>query len=67
MNRFFSEGIAFRVHEMVQYGRILMYQVGCTQIELLFDLFGRPQTSASPPVIFIAGRPKAALLFLVLW
>ena len=27
---------------------------------------GRPQTSSSPPVIFIAGRPKAALLFLVL-
>ena len=25
--------------------------------------FGRPQTSSSPPVIFIAGRPKAALLF----
>ena len=24
---------------------------------------GRPQTSGSPPVIFIAGRPKAALLF----
>ena len=24
---------------------------------------GRPQTSWSPPVIFIAGRPKAALLF----
>ena len=24
---------------------------------------GRPQTSSSPPVIFIAGRPKAALLF----
>ena len=23
---------------------------------------GRPQTSSSPPVIFIAGRPKAALL-----
>ena len=23
----------------------------------------RPQTSSSPPVIFIAGRPKAALLF----
>ena len=26
-------------------------------------LVGRPQTSSSPPVIFIAGRPKAALLF----
>ena len=24
---------------------------------------GRPRTSSSPPVIFIAGRPKAALLF----
>ena len=24
---------------------------------------GRPQTSSSPPVIFIAGHPKAALLF----
>ena len=24
---------------------------------------GRPQTSLSPPVIFIAGRPKATLLF----
>ena len=24
---------------------------------------GRPQTSSSPPVVFIAGRPKAALLF----
>ena len=24
---------------------------------------GRLQTSSSPPVIFIAGRPKAALLF----
>ena len=24
---------------------------------------GRPQTSSSPPVIFIAGRPNAALLF----
>ena len=24
---------------------------------------GRPQTSWSPPIIFIAGRPKAALLF----
>ena len=24
---------------------------------------GRPQTSSSPPVIFIAGRPKVALLF----
>ena len=24
---------------------------------------GRPQTSSSPPVIFIAGRPKADLLF----
>ena len=24
---------------------------------------GRPQTSSSPQVIFIAGRPKAALLF----
>ena len=24
---------------------------------------GRPQTSSSPPVIFIAVRPKAALLF----
>ena len=24
---------------------------------------GRPQTSLNPPVIFIAGRPKAALLF----
>ena len=24
---------------------------------------GQPQTSLSPPVIFIAGRPKAALLF----
>ena len=24
---------------------------------------GRPQTSWSPPVIFIAGRPKVALLF----
>ena len=24
---------------------------------------GRPQTSSSPPVIFIADRPKAALLF----
>ena len=24
---------------------------------------GRPQTSSSPPVIFIAGRPKTALLF----
>ena len=24
---------------------------------------GRPQTSSSPPVSFIAGRPKAALLF----
>ena len=24
---------------------------------------GRPQTSSSPPVIFLAGRPKAALLF----
>ena len=24
---------------------------------------GRPQTSSSPSVIFIAGRPKAALLF----
>ena len=24
---------------------------------------GRPQTSSSPPIIFIAGRPKAALLF----
>ena len=24
---------------------------------------GRPQTSSSPPVILIAGRPKAALLF----
>ena len=24
---------------------------------------GRPQTSSSPPAIFIAGRPKAALLF----
>ena len=24
---------------------------------------GRPQTSSSPPVFFIAGRPKAALLF----
>ena len=24
---------------------------------------GRPQTSWRPPVIFIAGRPKAALLF----
>ena len=24
---------------------------------------GRPQTSSSPPVIFIAGRPKAAFLF----
>ena len=24
---------------------------------------GRPQTSSSPPVIFIAGRPKAALPF----
>ena len=24
---------------------------------------GRPQTSSSLPVIFIAGRPKAALLF----
>ena len=24
---------------------------------------GRPQTSWSPPVIFNAGRPKAALLF----
>ena len=24
---------------------------------------GRPQTSLSPPVIFIAGRPKAALPF----
>ena len=23
---------------------------------------GQPQTSSSPPVIFIAGRPKAALL-----
>ena len=27
-----------------------------------FSLY-RPQTSWSPPVIFIAGRPKAALLF----
>ena len=27
---------------------------------------GQPQTSWSPPVIFIAGRPKAALLFLVI-
>ena len=27
---------------------------------LISDL---PQTSSSPPVIFIAGRPKAALLF----
>ena len=24
---------------------------------------GRPQTSSSSPIIFIAGRPKAALLF----
>ena len=24
---------------------------------------GRPKTSSSPPVVFIAGRPKAALLF----
>ena len=24
---------------------------------------GRPKTSLSPPVIFIAGRPKVALLF----
>ena len=24
---------------------------------------GRPQTSSSAPVIFIAGRPEAALLF----
>ena len=24
---------------------------------------GRPQTSSGPQVIFIAGRPKAALLF----
>ena len=32
---------------------------------LVFELrarVGRPQTSSSPPVIFIAGRPKAALL-----
>ena len=25
-------------------------------------IVGRPQTSSSPPVFFIAGRPKAALL-----
>ena len=28
-----------------------------------FGRVGRPQTSSSPPVIFIAGRPRAALLF----
>ena len=25
-------------------------------------IVGRPQTSSSPPVFFIAGRPRAALL-----
>ena len=30
---------------------------------VLWVKVGRPQTSSSPPVIFIAGRPKAALLF----
>ena len=34
------------------------------QLENLGARVGRPQTSSSPPVIFIAGRPKAALLFL---
>ena len=35
---------------------------GRTKAELRARV-GRPQTSSSPPVIFIAGRPKAALLF----
>ena len=43
-------------------------QNGCGSMKLfLIDILGlkvgRPQTSSSPPVIFIAGRPKAALLF----
>ena len=29
----------------------------------IFEGLELPQTSSSPPVIFIAGRPKAALLF----
>ena len=32
------------------------------EIDLPRASVGRPQTSSSPPVIFIAGRPKAALL-----
>ena len=35
----------------------------CFMEEKLRARVGRPQTSWSPPVIFIAGRPKAALLF----
>ena len=35
---------------------------GYTKAELRARV-GRPQTSSSPPVIFIAYRPKAALLF----
>ena len=34
----------------------------CVETELRARV-GRRQTSSSPPVIFIAGRPKAALLF----
>ena len=52
------------------YGRFSKrYQIKKTsgrQFRLKAELrarVGRPQTSSSPPVIFIAGRPKAALLF----
>ena len=36
--------------------------IWCTKTEARARV-GRPQTSSSPPVIFIAGRPKVALLF----
>ena len=33
------------------------------ELTVMRSSFGRPETSSSPPLIFIAGRPKAALLF----
>ena len=33
------------------------------ELTVMRSSFGRPETSSSPPVFFIAGRPKAALLF----
>ena len=47
------------------YGNIYYIPIHCGKSIPYFQQldFGRPRAGSGPPVVFIAGRPKAALLF----